>query len=428
MELVQLAMLLIPMFVLMGFGVPIFLAMGITCLLFVLLFDLPMMILAQSYVRGLYSYDFLALPFYFLAGDLMNHGGITRRLVSFSQALIGHVRGGLSHVNIIASMIFSGVSGSAVADTSAIGSVLIPSMKKSGYPGPYAAAVTAASSTIGPIIPPSIPLVVYGLIGQVSVGKLFLGGAIPGVMMGVYLLITSFAISRRRGYPAIQWAGLKKLLRSGLDAGLALIMPFIIVGGITSGVVTPTEAGVIAVVYALLLGCFVYREIGLQDLPRILGNTMVNSGTVLIIIASSGLFSWIIANMKLGEVLVGFFLSISTNKWVILGILNIFFLLWGCVLDPVTAMIILLPIFIPLVQELGIDLVHFGVVVVINLMIGLVTPPVGILTYLSASIAEARLENVMKESIPFLLALLIVLIMCTYWPALVMWLPELLMK
>ena len=246
--------------------------------------------------------------------------------------------------------------------------------------------------------------------------------------MGVYLLITSFAISRRRGYPAIQWAGLKKLLRSGLDAGLALIMPFIIVGGITSGVVTPTEAGVIAVVYALLLGCFVYREIGLQDLPRILGNTMVNSGTVLIIIASSGLFSWIIANMKLGEVLVGFFLSISTNKWVILGILNIFFLLWGCVLDPVTAMIILLPIFIPLVQELGIDLVHFGVVVVINLMIGLVTPPVGILTYLSASIAEARLENVMKESIPFLLALLIVLIMCTYWPALVMWLPELLMK
>jgi|TARA_B100000315_G_C14591261_1_gene595973 C4-dicarboxylate transporter DctM subunit len=416
------------MFVLMGFGVPIFLAMGITCLLFVLLFDLPMMILAQSYVRGLYSYDFLALPFYFLAGDLMNHGGITRRLVSFSQALIGHVRGGLSHVNIIASMIFSGVSGSAVADTSAIGSVLIPSMKKSGYPGPYAAAVTAASSTIGPIIPPSIPLVVYGLIGQVSVGKLFLGGAIPGVMMGVYLLITSFAISRRRGYPAIQWAGLKKLLRSGLDAGLALIMPFIIVGGITSGVVTPTEAGVIAVVYALLLGCFVYREIGLQDLPRILGNTMVNSGTVLIIIASSGLFSWIIANMKLGEVLVGFFLSISTNKWVILGILNIFFLLWGCVLDPVTAMIILLPIFIPLVQELGIDLVHFGVVVVINLMIGLVTPPVGILTYLSASIAEARLENVMKESIPFLLALLIVLIMCTYWPALVMWLPELLMK
>ena len=428
MELVQLAMLLLPMFVLMGFGVPIFLAMGITCLLFVYLFDLPMMILAQSYVRGLYSYDFLALPFYFLAGDLMNHGGITRRLVNFSQALIGHVRGGLSHVNIIASMIFSGVSGSAVADTSAIGSVLIPSMKKSGYPGAYAAAVTAASSTIGPIIPPSIPLVVYGLIAQVSVGKLFLGGAIPGVMMGVYLLIASFAISRRRGYPAIQWAGLKKLLRSGLDAGLALMMPFIIVGGITSGVVTPTEAGVIAVVYALFLGGFVYREVGLQDLPRILGNTMINSGTVLIIIASSGLFSWIIANMKLGEILVGVFLSISTNKWVILGILNVFFLLWGCVLDPVTAMIILLPIFIPLVQELGIDLVHFGVVVVINLMIGLVTPPVGILTYLSASIAEARLENVMKESIPFLLALLVVLIMCTYWPALVMWLPELLMK
>lgn len=428
MEFVELGLLLLPMFILMGLGVPIFLSMGITCLIFVLIKDLPLMILAQSYVRGLHSYDFLALPFYFLAGELMNTGGITARLVKFAQAIVGHVRGGLSHVNIVASMIFSGVSGSAVADTSAIGSVLIPSMKKVGYPAAYAAAVTAASSTIGPVIPPSIPLVIYGLIGHVSVGKLFLAGAIPGILMGIYLLFASFSISYRRGYPATPRPGLKSFLRTAVEAGPAMMMPFIIVGGITTGIVTPTEAGVIAVVYALVLGLFLYRELEPRDLLRILGKSMINSGTILIIIATSGLFSWIIANMGLGETLVRLFLSISTNKWVMLGILNIFFLLWGCVLDPVTAMIILLPIFIPLAQEVGIDLVHFGLVVVMNLMIGLITPPVGILTFLSASIAQARVEQVIREMLPFMLALLVVLVICTYIPAIVMWLPNFLMQ
>ena len=397
MEIFQLGVLLIPMFIFMGLGLPIFLAMGVSCLIFVLLFDLPMMILASSYIRGLANYDWLALPFYFLAGDLMNAGGITARLLKFSGALIGHIRGGLSHVNIVASMIFSGVSGSAAADTSAIGSVLIPAMKKDGYPSAYAAAVTAASSTIGPIIPPSIPLVVYGLLSQVSIGKLFLAGAIPGIMMGLYLLVASFTISYRRGYSASQRASLKKLLRSGVDAGLAVMMPVIILVGIITGIVTPTEAGVIAVVYGLILGLFVYREIKLRELPQIFGQTMINTGTILIIIATIGIFCWIIANMGLGEVLVRFFLSISTNKWVILGILNIFFLIWGCVLDPVTSMVILVPIFIPLVQQVGIDLVHFGLVVVMNLMIGLVTPPVGILLFLTSSMAQDGLEKVIKE-------------------------------
>ena len=206
------------------------------------------------------------------------------------------------------------------------------------------------------------------------------------------------------------------------------MMPVIILGGIITGIVTPTEAGVIAVVYGLVLGCFVYREIKLKDLPRIFGQTMVNCATILIIIASSGLFCWIVANMGIGKILVGFFLSISTNKWVILGILNVFFLLWGCVLDPVTAMLILLPILIPLVQQVEINLIHFGVVIVMNLMIGLVTPPVGILLYLSASIADAKLERIIREMVPFLIALLLALVICTYVPGIVMWLPDLLMK
>ncbi len=428
MEFIQFGLLIAPMLILMGLSLPIFLAMGITCLLFALLFDLPLMVLPQSYVRGLAVYDLLALPFYFLAGDLMNAGGITARLVKFSEALIGHIRGGLSHVTIISSMIFAGVSGSAVADASAIGSVLIPTMKKNGYPSSYVAALTAASSTIGPIIPPSIPMVVYGLLTQVSIGRLFLAGAIPGILMGVYLLVISFHISYRRGYPANQRATLKQLFRSFIDATPALMMPAIILGGIVIGIVTPTEAGAIAVVYGLVIGCFVYREINLKDLPRIFGQTMVNTATIMIIIATTGLFCWIIANMGLGGVLVKMFQSISTNKWIILAIINVFFLFWGCFLDPVTAMLIIVPILIPLVQQLGIDLVHFGLIVVLNLMIGLVTPPVGILLYLSSSMANVKLGLMLKELVPFLLALFLVLAMSTYIPSIVMWLPNLLMK
>ncbi len=427
MELIKLAVLLGPMFVLMGLGLPIFLAMGVTCLISVLIYDLPLMILAKSYVTGLASYDFLALPFYFLAGDLMNRGGVTSRLLEFSSLLLGRVKGGLSHVNIVASMIFSGVSGSAAADTSAIGSVLIPAMKRDGYPAAYAAAVTAASSTIGPIIPPSIPLVVYGLLAHESIGRLFLAGAVPGLLMGLYLLIASFIISYRRAFPHSRLRPGRSLLKLSLDAGSALLMPVIILVGITAGIVTPAEAGVIAVAYGLILGLLVYRQISLSDLPRILGQAMVNTGTVLIIIASTGLFSWIVADMGLAEVLVRAFGAVSSNKWVILAVLNVFFLIWGCFLDPVTAMVILVPIFIPLTRQVGIDPVHFGLVIVLNLMIGLITPPVGILLYLTSSMAESRLEQVVREILPFLIALLLVLAMSTFLPAVVLWLPNLLM-
>jgi tripartite ATP-independent transporter DctM subunit len=428
MEFFQLGILVGPMLILMFLGMPIFLAMGVACFFFVLIFDLPIMILAKSYVTGLGSYDFLALPFYFLAGDLMSGGGITQRLVNFCQSLIGHVRGGLSHVTIVGDVIFSGVSGSAVVDASAIGSVMIKSMKEAGFPAPYVAAVNGAAATMGPIIPPSIPMVVYGLIAHLSIGKLFLAGATPGILMGVYLLIVSFIISRRRNYPATKRATLGQILRTTVNAFPAVIMPGIILGGILTGIVTPTEAGVIAVIYGLIIGCFIYRELKLKDLPRILGHTMANSATILIIIATTGLFCWIIANMGLGESLVRLFLSISTNKWVILAIINVFFLLWGCFFDPITAMVIIVPILIPLVQQVGIDLIHFGLIVVLNLMIGGLTPPVGVILYLCASMAEAKIEEVIKEVIPFLIALLLVLAISTYVPMVVMWLPNLYLK
>jgi C4-dicarboxylate transporter DctM subunit len=425
MELVQLAVLLCPMLLLMLLGMSIFLSMGISCALFVFIFDLPNMILAKSYVTGLASYDFLALPFYFVAGDLMGGGGITQKLVQFSQAFIGHIRGGLSHVTIVAGMIFAGVSGSAVADASAVGSVLIPSMKKSGYPAPYIAALTAATATLGPIIPPSIPCVIYALVAHISVGKLFMAGAVPGIMMGGYLLVVSVYLSYRRGYPATKRATLREIAKITVTSFPAVIMPVIILGGIISGIVTPTEAGVIAVVYGLVVGNLLYKGLKLRDVPRIFGNAMINSAVILIIIATSGLFGWIIANMGLGAFLVKFFLSISTNKWVILAILNIAFLIWGCFLDGLMAIIIVVPVLLPLIEKLGIDPTHFGLVVIINLGIGLLTPPVGTLLYLCSKMADANLVEVIKELVPFLVVLLLALILFTYVPQTVLWLPNL---
>jgi tripartite ATP-independent transporter DctM subunit len=426
MELVQLTVLLLPMLFLMGLGMSIFLAMGISCALFVFMFDLPNMILAKSYVTGLATYDFLALPFYFVAGDLMGGGGITGKLVQFAQAFIGHIRGGLSHVTIVAGMIFAGVSGSATADASAIGSVLMPSMKKSGYPAPYIAALNAATATLGPIIPPSIPCVIYALIAHLSVGKLFMAGAVPGIMMGGYLLVVSFYLSYKRGYPATKRATFREIIKTTVTSFPALIMPVIILGGIISGIVTPTEAGVVAVVYALIVGNLVYKGLKLRDVPRIFGDAMINSAVILIIIATSGLFGWIIANMGLGAFLVKFFLSITTNKWVILGILNIVFLLWGCFLDSLMALIIVIPVLLPMIQQVGIDPVHFGLVVIINLGLGLLTPPVGTLLYLCTKMAGANLMDVIKEMVPFLIALVIALGLFTYVPQIVLWLPNLL--
>jgi C4-dicarboxylate transporter DctM subunit len=357
----------------------------------------------------------------------MNTGGITKRLVDFAAALVGHIKGGLSHVSIIANMIMAGVSGSAIADASATGSVLIPAMKKDGYPAAYSAAVVAAAATIGPIIPPSIPMVIYGLLVNVSIGKLFLAGAVPGFLMGLYLIITSYLISKKRNFPARPRATFQQMVLALLRSSFAIMMPLIIILGIVMGIVTPTEAGVVAVFYALFVGIFIYRELHWKDIPKIFTESMISSSYIMIILASSGVFSWLIASMGAGEILCRFFTSISTNKWVILAILNVFFLLWGCVLDPNTGLVVVVPMLMPLIEKLGIDPVHFGVVIILNLMIGLVTPPVGFLAYLTTTIAGARFEQVVKESWVFILALMLALVTSTFFPDLVLWLPRTLM-
>jgi len=410
-------------------GIPVFIGMGLAAVVYCTIFwsSSSFITIATEMVEFLNNFAFLCVPFFILAGDLMNTGGITRRLVNFSTALVGHISGGLSHVNIIVSMVFSGVSGSAVADTSAVGSVLIPAMKKEGYPASYAAAVTAASSTIGPIIPPSIPMVFYGMLTEQSIGKLFLAGAIPGLLVGIYLLVASYLISKKRKFPSRPRVPFTSMLKSFFDAGLALLMPLIIVGGIVSGIVTPTEAGVLAVVYALIVGLVVYRELKLTDLPRIFSRSMLSSAYLMAIVASAGIFSYLVAEMRAGEILLHFFTNISQSKWVILILLNIFFLIWGCILEPMTALLVVVPMLMPLVKSVGIDPIHFGVIIVLNLMIALFTPPVGIVLYLATAISGERLKVVVRETPPFLLALVLALICVTLFPGLSLWLPRILM-
>ena len=428
-QLLQLALLLGAFLGFMALSVPVFFAMGLSALVFILATggQVPLNVLATSLIQGVDSFAFLAIPFFFLAGDLMNTGGITRRLLAFAASLVGHIRGGLSHVAILGTMVFSGVSGSAVADASAIGSAMIPAMKKENYPPAYAAAVVAAAATMGPIIPPSIAFVIFALVTDVSVGRLFLAGAIPGLLMGVYLLITAYWIARRRNFPKARRASAAEVLRSLADALIALAMPVIIIGGIVGGVVTPTEAGALAAVYAGLVGLLVYREIKARDLARIVTESAINSGLILLMIAASGIFSWLVANLALGETLVNFFTSLTDSRWAMLVIINAFFLLWGLALEPAVALITLVPLLVPVAKAYGIDMVQLGVVVVLNLMIGQLTPPSGVITFLTAQIAGAPLERVFREAWPFTLALIAVLALVTFIPALALWLPEMLM-
>ena len=429
MEAYSLLILLVTFLAFTFLGAPIFLSMGFSSLTFILIFHdkYSLLVIPNNMVGMLDSFGFLAIPFFFLAGDLMNTGGLTKRLVDFAASLVGHISGGLSHVAIVANMIMAGVSGSAIADASATGSVLIPAMKKEGYSAPYSAAVVAAAATIGPIIPPSIPMVIYGMLVNVSIGRLFLGGAVPGVIMGLYLIIASYYISKKRGFPKRPRATVRQIVSTFLSTFFALVMPLVIVLGILTGVVTPTEAGVVAVFYALVVGLFVYRELKWKDIPGIFRESMISSSYIMIILASSGVFSWLIASMGAGEIIMKFFASISTNKWVVLGILNIFFLIWGSLLDPNTGLVVVVPVLMPLIEKVGIDPVHFGVVIILNLMIGLITPPVCFLSYLTSTIAGAEFGKVVRESWIFIFALILALATATFFPQVVLWLPNLLL-
>ncbi|NWF91845.1 MAG: TRAP transporter large permease [Syntrophaceae bacterium] len=409
-------------------SVPIAFSLGISAFTSLLSWGrIPLKLVVQRMFTGVDSFPLMAIPFFMLAGELMNTGGILRGLFRFSDALVGHIRGGLGHVNVVASMFFAGITGSAVADTAALGPMEIGMMKEAGYDVDYSAAITAASATVGPIIPPSIPMVIYAVAaGNVSIAGLFLSGAIPGILIGIGLMAYNYITSLRRNYPRRTTPiGLRGFILIFMRAIPVLMMPIIILGGILSGIFTPTEASAIAVGYAFLVGFFVIRQLDLKGLFQALLRAGISTGVVLFVVATANIFSWILATQQVPQLVSGFLLSISDNPLVFLLLVNIFLLFVGCFMDTAAALIILVPIFAPIASQLGIHPLHFGLIFSLNLIIGLATPPVGLCLFVVCGIGKISLERVSKAIWPFILIEVGVLFLVTYVPAIPMALPKL---
>lgn len=410
-------------------GVPIAVAMGLTALVtFVLLgesFVLPIM--AQRMYSATTGFTLLAIPFFILAGNLMNTGGITRRVFAFALALVGHLRGGLGHVNVVSSMIFSGMSGAAVADAAGLGLVEMEAMTKNGYPKDFSAAITAASSTIGPVVPPSIPFVIYGSITGVSIGKLFLAGFIPGALMGLAMMVGVYFVSKRRDFPMRERASIRFLLLTFKEAVLALFMPVIIIGGILGGLFTPTEAAVVASIYALIIGGFVYREITLADLPTILWTSIEQSVKVLFIISAAGFFGWMMVHQSIPEQVITGLTEFTSSRVTLLLVVIAVLIVLGCFLEGIAVLVITIPVFMPLIAQYGIDPVQFGVIMTLCSMLGLLTPPVGMSLYAVSSISGVPVGRLSVELSPYLLGIFMVLLLISFVPEISLWLPNLLL-
>jgi len=397
---VELLILLI-LFVLFFMNIPIGFSLGLASLTVMVIRDLPLITISQKMFSGVDSFPLLAVPFFILAGDMMDAGGISLRIVRFAHTLVGHIRGGLAHVAVMASMFFAGISGSSIADTAAVGSIMIPAMNKSGYSKSYSGAVCAAAGSVGCIIPPSIPMVVYGVLGDVSVAALFLGGAIPGVLIGVALMILAYFIARARGFTKEKWSGFGEIWKTLRNSILALIMPGIIVGGIMGGVFTATESGAIAVVYGLFVGLFVFRSMRLRDIPRVLIRSSITTGMVMMIISTAAIFRYLITIDQVPQKIADIFLAMTQNPYVLFALINVLLLIVGTFMDTLSALIILAPIFLPVVKGFGVDPVHFGVVVVINLAIGMATPPLGVCLFVACGIAKITLRQITLAIWPF---------------------------
>jgi len=413
------------MFILFLAGIPVAFAIGLTPIPFI-----PnglSLLIPQKMISGVDSFVLLAVPFFILAGELMNVGGITDKIFDFARSLVGHIRGGLGHVNVLGSMIFSGMTGSAVADAAGLGSVEIKAMKDAQYDDGFTAAVTAASSVIGPIIPPSVPFVIYGSLVGISVGRLLIAGAIPGVITGLAQMILIYIMAGKRNFPLDPRPSLKKMLRTFLRALPPMVTPVILIGGIMIGIFTPTEAGAVAALYALFLTFIIYREVKSKELIAMLIRVVSRIGSFLLIVSTSALYANILARLEIPQFIVEKLSSISSDPIILLLIINIFLLIVGCVMEALAALTILAPILSSICGIIGIDPVHFGVIVVFSLMIGAITPPVGVCMFIVNKITNISTLCFIKNIWPFFICLVVVLFMITYIPGLSLFLPNLFM-
>lgn len=422
----QVALLIGMLLVLFMLGFAVTYSLGITAVTYMLLFfgsSFSLQIVAQKTIGGFGNFTLLAIPFFLLAGKLMNCGSITNRIFKLCNALVGWIPGGLGHANILASIVFAGMSGSAVADAAGLGTIEIRAMKDEGFDVDFAAAVTAASSTIGPIIPPSIPLIMYGVTVTASISTLLMAGIVPGVMMGLAMAVLVYIISKKRNYPCRPFPSLKEFWKLFKEGVLALLTPIILIGGILCGVFTATEASVVAVLYALLLICVIYREVGFKDIVNVFVETIYESAAVMLVVGSSTLFGYLVTRLQIPRLVADIVLDLCDTRVAFLLLVNVLLLIVGCFMETNAAILILAPILLPVAQTFGVGDIQFGIIMVLNLMIGLLTPPVGMVLYSTANVAHISFERMVKSVLPFYVPLFAVLLLVSFVPELSTWFP-----
>lgn len=413
--------------IIVALGVPIAFSLGLSSVLFFFREALDLAVLNQKMATAVDSFVLLAVPFYILAGLIMNTGGMTMRIFRFANSMVGHIPGGLAHVNVVNSMIFAGMSGSIIADAAGIGAIEIEAMTKEGFDRSFSAAVTAASATIGPIIPPSIIMVVYGVTADVSIGRLFIGGIIPGVLIGLALMAYIYLLAKRRDFPRHPRAPWREFWVSLVAAIPALIAPAILIGGLMLGIFTATEAGAVAVVYAILVGAFVYREMGFRELVTVLVDGMLLTATLCFIMATAAAFAWVMAYYRVPDLVATWLTGFTSNRLLLFLLIMALYLILGCFLEPTAIILTTIPIVTPVIKKMGIDPVHFGVVLTLNMCIGTITPPVGTVLYAVTAIARVTVEEFMAAFFPMLLVLVGVMLLLIVLPDLVLLLPNLVM-
>ena len=423
------ALLLGGFVLLMILRVPITYSLASASIVTAIYLKIPLMAIVQQMVQGVRSFSLLAIPFFIIAGEMMGQGGIARKLIELANVFVGRIRGGLAMVNCVDSMFFGGISGSAVADVASTGSIIIPMMKMKGYDEDFAVALTVASSTQGVIIPPSHNMIIYSMAaGGVSVGRLFLGGYIPGVSLGLSMMVISFIIAKKRNYPREPKIAFRDAIKIFKDAFLGLMTAVIIMGGVVSGVFTATESAAIAVIYAFVITFFVYREIPLKAMKGILYNSLKTLSMVMALIAAASAFGWLMAYLRIPAKATELILSVSTNKYVLLLLINVLLLVLGCIMDMAPLILICTPILYPVVvTTLGLSPVHFGIIMMINLAIGLCTPPVGSALFVGCAVGKISVEKVTKALLPYYFSMVIMLMLVTFIPEITMFLPNLLM-
>ena len=420
-------LMLVIFVLLLVLGVPIGFTLMLSSMAYLLSNDVSLSIIVQKFASSVNNFTLIAVPFFILAANFMNTSGVTNRLFNFAKKCIGFIPGGLAHTNVLASIIFAGMSGAAVADAGGLGLIEIQAMREDGYDDDFSAAITGASSTIGPIIPPSIPMVVYCVLTGTSVAAMFAAGVFPGLLMGFAMMVIAYVIALKRGYPRHPISGPKELLLATVDALPTLATPAIILWGVLGGICTPTEAGAVATFYSLILGLFVYRTLKWSDIKKALVDTAISTVSVMSIVVGSTLFAWVLAKERI-PVLLGESLMQMTggSVFVFLLLSNLLFLFLGCFLEPTAAMLIMMPMLVPMCNELDVSLVHYGVIVVLNLMIGLLTPPVGLVLSMMCNLVNRPMEKIFHATLPFFGVLIVVLLLITYIPGISMTLPQLL--